>query len=121
MKLEELVTTAKESFDVHRVYTEPFTQNGVTIIAAASVSGGAGGGSGLDPKGQQGEGGGFGMRARPVGAYVIKDGSVRWVPAIDPVRILVIAFGAVGLGLLRHRAMHRKAARYHRRHHANAG
>ena len=41
--------------------------NGVTVIPAARVMGGAGGGNGEGPNGTaQGEGAGFGLMARPV-------------------------------------------------------
>ena len=39
----------------------------------------------------QGEGAGFGVMARPVGAFVIKDGDVRWKPAIDLLPLAGIA------------------------------
>ncbi|WP_291409610.1 hypothetical protein [Actinophytocola sp.] len=53
-----------------------------TVIPAATVIGGGGGGNGRGPTG--GEGGGFGILARPAGAFVIRDGTVQWVPAVDP-------------------------------------
>lgn len=37
-----------------------------------------------------GSGVGFGMRATPAGAYVIKDGDVRWEPAVDLTRVIVM-------------------------------
>jgi uncharacterized spore protein YtfJ len=88
MKLDELVSSARDSVSARRVFTEPVEKDGVTIIGAAAVGGGGGGGQGQDEKGQQGEGGGFGLTARPVGAYVVKDGNVRWVPAVDVNRLL---------------------------------
>ena len=71
-KIDDLVTTARDAITVRRVYGEPVTQDAVTVIAAASVWGGGGGGRGRDQQGQEGQGGGFGLHARPVGAYVIK-------------------------------------------------
>jgi uncharacterized spore protein YtfJ len=68
----------------------------VTVIPVASVAGGFGGGTGTDEKGQNGEGGGFGMSGRPVGMYVIKGDSVTWRPAVDPVRLLTV-MGAVAV------------------------
>jgi hypothetical protein len=44
-----------------RVFAEPYEKDGVTVIAAATVAGGAGGGGGHDERGQEGEGGGFGV------------------------------------------------------------
>jgi hypothetical protein len=34
-------------------------------------------------------GGGFGVSARPIGAYVIRDGEVRWRPAVDVNRLML--------------------------------
>lgn len=90
MKVNELVTTAGDMITVRRVFAEPYTQDGVTVIAAAKVAGGGGGGGGHDQHDQEGEGGGFGVRGRPSGAYVIKDGNVRWVPAVDVNRVIAV-------------------------------
>ena len=68
-----------------RIYGEPIERDGLTIIPAAKVSGGGGGGGDAEHNG----GGGFGVRARPVGAYVIKDGEVSWEPALDLNRIIL--------------------------------
>jgi uncharacterized spore protein YtfJ len=66
------------------VFGEPYEKDGVTVIPAARVQGGAGGGSGEDPQGQgKGSGSGFGMTARPVGAFIIRDGELSWRPAVD--------------------------------------
>jgi len=75
----------------------------VTFIAAARVSGGGGGGGGHDKDGQEGQGGGFGVQARPAGAYVIKDGNVRWMPAVDVNRVIA-ALGVVIVMFLMTRA-----------------
>lgn len=100
MKLEELVSTARDALTVRRVFAEPYTQDGVTVIAAARVSGGGGGGGGQDGKGQQGEGGGFGVQARPAGMYVIREGKVSWMPAVDVNRLVpMMGFIAV-IGML---------------------
>ena len=88
MKVAEVFGAARDSITVKRVYAEPYEKDGLTIIPAAVVGGGAGGGTGHDDKGQEGEGGGFGASARPAGAYVIKDGQVAWRPALDPNRII---------------------------------
>jgi uncharacterized spore protein YtfJ len=90
MKIIELLGAANDAITVKRVFAEPYDKDGLTIIPAAAVTGAAGGGSGTDPRGQEGEGGGFGANARPVGAYVIKDGQVHWRPAIDPNRIITM-------------------------------
>ena len=89
MKFTELATTVRDAISVRRVYGEPYERDGVVVIPAATVSGGAGGGNGRDEKGQEGEGGGFGVGARPVGAYVIKGGRVAWMPAVDVNRLFM--------------------------------
>jgi uncharacterized spore protein YtfJ len=62
----------------------------VTIIPAARVQGGAGGGSGEDPQSQgKGSGSGFAMTARPVGAFIIRQGELSWRPAADVNRIVL--------------------------------
>jgi uncharacterized spore protein YtfJ len=71
MKVAELATTVRDAITVSRVFAEPYETDGVTVIAAATVVGGAGGGGGHDERGQEGEGGGFGVAARPAGAYVV--------------------------------------------------
>ncbi|HSJ19466.1 MAG TPA: spore germination protein GerW family protein [Nocardioidaceae bacterium] len=88
MKVAEVLEAARDSITVKRVYAEPYEKDGLTVIPAAVVGGGAGGGTGHDEKGQEGEGGGFGASARPAGAYVIKDGQVEWRPALDVNRII---------------------------------
>ncbi|QBR91513.1 spore germination protein GerW family protein [Nocardioides euryhalodurans] len=93
MDLDELMSTARESLTVRRVFGDPVERGGLTVIPAASVTGGLGGGKGTDPKGQEGEGGGFGMSGRPAGVFVIGDGQVTWRPALDANR----AFTVVGL------------------------
>jgi uncharacterized spore protein YtfJ len=81
---------------VTRVFGEPHEQDGVTVIPAATVRGGGGGGGDNEDNG----GGGFGLKARPAGAYVIKDGDVRWKPAVDPNRIVLGWQIVSALGLL---------------------
>lgn len=58
----------------------------MTVIPAASILGGAGTGEG---EGGKGSGGGFGLAARPAGAFVIKDGKVRWIGAVDVNRAIL--------------------------------
>jgi uncharacterized spore protein YtfJ len=108
MKVAELVTSVRDAITVTRVFAELYEKDGVTVIAAAIVVGGAGGGGGHDERGQEGEGGGFGVVARPAGAYIVKDGTVRWRPAVD-VNRLVAAIGAVAIAYLFTRARIEKA------------
>jgi uncharacterized spore protein YtfJ len=90
MDVEDLIRGARDAMTVDRVFGEPYERDGVTIIPAAVVRGGAGGGSGEAPKGEgRGGGTGFGLSARPVGAFVLRDGSWEWKPAVDVTRIIL--------------------------------
>lgn len=77
--IDELLRGAQDAIAAKRVYAEPVERDGVTVIPAASVGGGGGGGGDDTNNG----GGGFGLKARPVGAYVISGENVEWKPAID--------------------------------------
>lgn len=88
MDAEQLLERARDALSGQRVFGEPIERDGVTVIPAASVLGGGGGGVGDDGDGQQGMGGGFGLQARPTGAYVLEGGRVRWQPAVDVNRLL---------------------------------
>ncbi len=103
MNVTEALSTARDAITVRHVFAEPYEQEGLTVIAAATVSGGAGGGSGTDPHGQQGEGAGFAANARPVGAYVIRDGQVHWRPAVDVNRLITMVCLVAIAYLLRRR------------------
>ena len=107
MKFDDVLSSARDSFTVKRVYGEPYEKDGLTIIPAAAVGGGVGGGSGHDEKGQEGEGGGYGMTGRPAGAYVVNDGKVKWVPAVDPNRL----FSLVGMAVIVYLLMRPRMAR----------
>ena len=108
MKVDEILAVARDSMTVRRVYAEPVERDGVTVIAAASVTGGGGAGSGIE-QGKEGSGGGFGLGAKPVGAYVIKDGRVTWRPAIDFNRLITVIGVVVLAGIVAGSRIARKA------------
>jgi uncharacterized spore protein YtfJ len=85
MNVDDMIRGTQDTMTVKRVYGEPIERDGLTIIPAAKVTGGGGGGGDAENN----AGGGFGVRARPVGAYVIKDGKVSWEPALDLNRIIL--------------------------------
>ncbi len=104
VKFAEIVEGATDKIGAKRIFGEPYEKNGVTIIPAARVMGGAGAGESEMPQpageGVPGEDGskrpsgggvGYGMSGRPAGAFVIKGDQVTWLPAIDVNRIV---FGA---------------------------
>jgi len=86
MNALDAVNQAKDVITVRRVYGEPIEEDGLTIIPAASVMGGGGGGGDTDGNG----GVGFGVRAKPAGAWVIKDGEATWRPAFDLNRTILV-------------------------------
>jgi uncharacterized spore protein YtfJ len=89
MDVQTVITQAKDALSVKRVFGEPYEKNGTTIIPVAKIQGGAGGGVGEDASGvQKGSGTGFGMNARPVGAFVIRGDEMTW-PAVDVTRIIL--------------------------------
>jgi uncharacterized spore protein YtfJ len=91
MTLADQVATVREALTVSRVFGEAYERGAVTVIPVAVVRGGAGGGGGKKPEtGDEGEGGGFGLVARPAGAYVIRDDVVSWQPAVDVNRIVTL-------------------------------
>jgi uncharacterized spore protein YtfJ len=112
MDVQDVIAQARDTLTVKRVFGEPYERDGVTIIPAARVQGGAGGGSGEDPQGQgKGSGSGFGMTARPVGAFVIRDGELSWRPAVDVNRIVLGGQLVVVAALLTVRAIIRARAK----------
>jgi len=118
MAIQETVSSFRDAMSVKRVFGEPFTKDGLTLIPAATVRGGAGGGEGTAPEGQKtGTGAGFGLVARPVGAYVIKGEDVAWRPVVDVNRIILGGQILLGLGLLTLRAFLKgRSTRKTRRH-----
>jgi uncharacterized spore protein YtfJ len=99
MQVEELISGARDVISVKRVYGDPYEKNGLTVIPAATVRGGGGGGMGESGVGESGGGGGFGMIARPSGAWMVENGEVTWKPAIDVNRVVlggqIIALAAI--------------------------
>ena len=93
MDIDQFINATQDAIHVRRVYADPVERDGATVIVAARVGGGAGGGSGMQ-NGEPGECGGYGIGAAPAGAFVIRGGDVRWVPAINPA-LLVATVGAV--------------------------
>jgi uncharacterized spore protein YtfJ len=92
MQVQDVIAQARDALTVKRVFGEPYERDGVTIIPAARVGGGAGagGGEGTQAEGTgSGSGAGFGMRARPVGAFVVRGDELSWHPAVDVTRIVL--------------------------------
>jgi uncharacterized spore protein YtfJ len=111
MNAKDLLSKVGNNLSVGRAFGTAYEKDGLYVIPVAFVAGGGGGGEGPsgvtssdhDADGDEnvedspnGSGAGFGGVVFPVGAYVVKDDDVRWVPAIN-----VTLLALVGLGLFR--------------------
>ena len=105
--VDQLAHQARESLTVRRVFGDPVEHDGLTVIPAASITGGFGGGTGKDTAGQEGEGGGFGMNGRPAGALIIQNGDVRWRAAVDVNKVI----GMLGMVLVTYLIMRPRVVR----------
>ncbi len=85
MNVDELLHTAKDAMTARTVFAEPIERDGILVIPAAKVRGGGGGGGDDQANG----GAGFGLTAKPAGAYVVREGRVSWEPAVDVNRIVL--------------------------------
>jgi uncharacterized spore protein YtfJ len=100
MDVREVMSRSVGAMTVKRVFGEPYEKDGLTFIPVARIRGAGGGGGGEGKEAGKGAGSGFGMGlglgVEPAGAYVIKNGSVHWRPAVDPTRI-ILPLGALAL------------------------
>ena len=91
MRAEEILDRVRDTLTIRQVFGEPYERDGTLVVPVARVAGGGGGGGGESGSSTEGNGrgggGGFGFEARPVGAYVIRDGDVAWRPAVDVTRL----------------------------------
>ncbi|MEU4831409.1 spore germination protein GerW family protein [Streptosporangium sp. NPDC023615] len=109
-----MIDKVRDSATVTRVFGEPITQDGVTVIPVARVIGGGGGGDGRQEGGEnpsEGSGAGFGAGAGGAGVFVIRDGEVRWQPAIDYNKIIIGGQIVAVVALLTLRAFARPRSR----------
>jgi uncharacterized spore protein YtfJ len=109
----QLMGRLGESVTGHRSFGPSFEKDGILVIPVAYVFGGGGGGEGDQPgkpdePPKKGYGGGFGLVSWPVGAYVVQDGQVRWVPAIDP-GVVIVSSGIAAAAVIK--AMRRRKRR----------
>jgi uncharacterized spore protein YtfJ len=86
-----VITEAREAIRLKQVFGEPYERDGIAVIPAAAVSGGGGGGGDANEAG----GAGFGLSARPVGAFrVILVGQVVAIVALLSFRAVVKSIAA---------------------------
>lgn len=111
----ELLARVREGISVRTAIGEPVSQDGLTMIPVARVSGAGGGGGGTGP-GEEGHepagtGAGFAMTSKPLGAFVIKDGEVGWRPTVDVNKIILGAQVVAVVALLVVRSLVRRRRR----------
>jgi uncharacterized spore protein YtfJ len=120
MDVETLLARTSDHLSVRRAFGTAYEKDGMLIIPVAMVAGGGGAGtahprrgnSAARPDSTPGQsaaaddaaaqdsahmdaGGGFGGLVLPAGAYVVKDGQVRWVPAVNMTLIVLASLSAV--------------------------
>ena len=106
-----------ESVTGHRSFGPAFEKDGILVVPVAYVFGGGGGGEGVEPGKVEGPpksgfGGGFGLVSWPIGAYVVQDGQVRWMPVVDPALMITTTGLALATTI---RALRRRKRRRHPR------
>jgi uncharacterized spore protein YtfJ len=89
VNLVKMFEQTREAMRVQQVFGDPIERDGTTLIPVAVVQGGGGGGEDGTTGDKASIGGGWGARARPVGAYVIRGNDITWQPALDVTRIIV--------------------------------
>ena len=120
MDVGKLLMKASDDLSVRRAFGTAYEKDDMLIIPVAIVTGGGGGGTGRpgpqdpaagsdnppgeSPAGQEATpqdsartdaGGGFGGLVWPAGAYVVKGGQVRWVPAVDATIVVLASLSLV--------------------------
>jgi uncharacterized spore protein YtfJ len=100
MSTNDILDRTANAMAATTVFGPAHDHNGITVIPAAAVRGGGGGGGGTrnnrhdedsaTTKRDSGEGGGFGLTARPAGVIVINGDDVTWkAPPLDLTRIII--------------------------------
>jgi uncharacterized spore protein YtfJ len=120
MDVGNLLLKASDNLSVRRAFGAAYEKDDMLIIPVAIVGGGGGGGTGRsrrrDPaagpgrppegepagedlapedSGRVDAGMGFGGLVLPAGAYVVKGGQVRWVPAVDMTLVVIASLSLV--------------------------
>jgi uncharacterized spore protein YtfJ len=85
MNVDTMLEGVRDAMTVRKVYGDPIERDGALVIPAAKVRGGGGGGSDTAGNG----GGGFGLEAKPAGAWIIRGSVVTWQPALDLNRVIL--------------------------------
>ncbi len=122
MDVQELLKRVGENLSVGRAFGAAYERDGALIIPVALVVGGGGGGGEIEsldrssearagtgddtPSG--GAGGGYGGMVMPTGVYVVKDGSAKWVPAVNANLIILGVLATLRLHIRSRRRARRR-------------
>src|SRR5690349_5861674 len=85
MDPQQILSGAQDAMSVRRVFGDPIPAGDVTLVPVAAIAGGGGGGAKRAEEG----GVGFGLSAKPVGVFAIRNGDVRWRPAVNVNRVIL--------------------------------
>jgi uncharacterized spore protein YtfJ len=85
MDVDTMLSGVRDAMKAQVVYGDPIERNGALVVPAAKIRGGGGGGSDTEQNG----GGGFGLSAKPAGAWIIRGDEVTWQPALDLNRVIL--------------------------------
>jgi uncharacterized spore protein YtfJ len=107
VNVDEMLSGTRDAMTVKKVFGDPIERDGITLIPAAKVSAMGGGGGDSENNG----GGGFGLRARPVGAYIVRGSEVTWEPAVDVTRMAIMGMVTGIIALLAIRSVLKAFAR----------
>ena len=94
MNADQVLAGAQDALTVRRVIGDPIQADGSTIIPVAMLCGGGGGGGRVNESGA-----GFGIMARPLGVFNVRNGQVSWTPAVD-VNAVVLGAQLVAIAAL---------------------
>ena len=110
----ELLKRAGDHVTIGRAFGPPYERDGTMVIPVAMVAGGGGGGT-AGEQADEAAGGGFGGVVRPLGVYEVRDGRVRFVPAVDVALLALCFLLALRLVGKQVRRSRQRAAAGHRR------
>ena len=98
----------REAVRTNPVCGEPISAHGVTLVTVTRIGVGVRARLGRGPKGRAGS---SGFAGKPVGAFVLSEGTVRWQPAVDVNRLVLTLAALAAVALLTRRRAARPRSR----------
>jgi len=106
MALRDLMASMMDSSSAGRVFGEPIERDGILIVPVACLYGAVGGDDARSaaeadrPEPAQNTGGGGLWASTPAGTYVLKNGEVTWLPAVNANRSILLGCLTAIVGML---------------------